>query len=55
VAISFVISRKTVAGFESAYGGQDWVCLGLFFGEVKLRYIILEHKEHLFGNQNSRL
>jgi hypothetical protein len=45
-------------GYEgTSYGGQagqalNWVC---FFGEVKLRYIILEHREHLFGNRNSKL
>ncbi len=32
--------------------GLNWVC---FFGEVKVRYIILEHRENLIGNQNSRL
>jgi len=26
----------------------------VFWGEVKVRYIILEHREHLVGNRNSR-
>jgi len=45
----FLVSDfKFILAFEEI--GFDW----FFFGEVKLRYIILEHREHLIGNRNSR-